>query len=89
MTKFSCVIMDDETYVLEDFERLPGMCFYTAMQPNGVEEHYRTKKNAKFPKYYLQLRSSKPKLHHYRNGKQGNIPRRIPKEAIVTIPMQP
>ena len=31
LTKFSCVIMDDETYVLEDFKQLPGMCFYTAM----------------------------------------------------------
>ena len=36
LTKFSCVIMDDETYVLKDFKQLPGMCFYTAMQRNGV-----------------------------------------------------
>ena len=42
--------MDDETYVLEDFKQLPGMCFYTVMQRNGVEEHFRTKKKAKFPK---------------------------------------
>ena len=42
--------MDDETYVLEDFKQLPGMCFYTAMQRNGVEEHFGAKKTAKFPK---------------------------------------
>ena len=62
---------NDETYVLEDFKQLPGMCFYTAMQRNGVEEHFRTRKKAKFPKkyYLMQLWLSKPKLHHYRNGK--------------------
>ena len=53
LTKFSCVIMDDETYVLENFKQLPGMCFYTAIQRNGVEEHFRTKRKAKFPKKYL------------------------------------
>ena len=45
--------MDDETYVLEDFKQLPGMCFYTGMQQNGVEEHFRTKKNTKLHKKYL------------------------------------
>ena len=50
LTKFSCVIMDDETYVLKDFKQLPEICFYTVMQRNGVEEHFRTKKKAKFPK---------------------------------------
>ena len=80
LTKFSCVIMDDETYVLEDFKQLQGMCFYTAMQRNGVEEHFRTKKKAKFLKKMfglagnMQLWSSKLKLHIYRNGKEGNIP---------------
>ena len=53
LKKFSCVIMDDDTYVLEDFKQLLGMCFYTAMQRNGVEEHFRTKKKANFPKKYL------------------------------------
>ena len=27
LTKFSYVIMADETFVLEDFKQLPGMCF--------------------------------------------------------------
>ena len=53
LTKFSCVIMDDETYVLDEFKQLPGMCFYTAIQRNGVEENFRAKKKAKFPKKYL------------------------------------
>ena len=53
LTKFSCVIMYDETFVLEGFKQLSGMCFYTAIQRNGVEEHFRTKKKAKFPKKYL------------------------------------
>ena len=53
LTKFSCVIMDDETYVLEDFKQLSGMSFHTAMQRNGVEEPFKTKKKAKFSKQYL------------------------------------
>ena len=77
--KFFSVIMDDEAYVVEDFKQLHGMCFYTAMQRNGVEEHFRTKKRPSFQKIFgltgtMQLRSSKPKLYHYRNGKQENIP---------------
>lgn len=53
LQKFSCTIMDDETYVLEDFKQLPGLAFYTAMQRNAVAECYRTKKQSKFPKKYL------------------------------------
>ena len=47
--------MDDKTYVLEDFNQLPGMCFYTAIQRNGVEEHFRTKKKAKFDRQYAAV----------------------------------
>lgn len=53
LTKFSCVVMDDETYVLEDFKQLPGLGFYTAALKNGIDEQYRTKKKSKFPKKYL------------------------------------
>ena len=28
LTMFSCVIIDDETYVLNEFKQLPGMCLY-------------------------------------------------------------
>ena len=47
LTKFSCMIKDDESYVLEDFRQLSGMCFYTAMQR---KEHFRTEKKPSFPK---------------------------------------
>lgn len=53
LQNFSCVIMDDETYVVEDFRQLPGLGFYTAMQRNAVAERFRTKKVSKFPKKYL------------------------------------
>ena len=49
LTEFSCVIMDDETYVLEDFKQLFRMCFQTAMQWNGIEEHSRRRKRPNFP----------------------------------------
>ncbi|XP_058456336.1 uncharacterized protein LOC131433761 [Malaya genurostris] len=29
LTEISCMTMDDENFVLEDFEQLPGMSFYT------------------------------------------------------------
>jgi transposase len=53
LTKFSCVVMDDETYVVEDFKQLPGLAFYTAMAKNAVAEHFKTKKLSKFPKKHL------------------------------------
>lgn len=53
LTKFSCVVMDDETYVLEDFQQLPGLAFYSAMARNATAEYFRTKKASKFPKKYL------------------------------------
>lgn len=53
LTKFECVVMDDETYVLEDFKQLPGLAFYTAMARNATPEYFRMKKLSKFPKKYL------------------------------------
>ena len=53
LTKFFCVIIYNETYVLENFKQLPGMCFYTAMQRNGVQEHFRMKRKVNVSKKYL------------------------------------
>ena len=53
LQKISCTIMDDETYVLEDFKQLPNLAFYTAMRRNAVAEHFQTKTVSKFPKKYL------------------------------------
>jgi len=35
--KFSCCIMDDETYVLSKFSQLPGQAFYVARERGSVE----------------------------------------------------
>lgn len=51
--KYSCCVMDDETYILADFSQLPGQAFYVADARGNVEEQYRTKKQTKFPKKFL------------------------------------
>lgn len=51
--KYSCCIMDDETYVLADFRQLPGQNFYVADARGNVEEQFRTQKQTKFPKKFL------------------------------------
>ena len=51
--KYSCCIMDDETYVLADFSQLPGQKFYVADARGNVEEKFRTQKQTKFPKKFL------------------------------------
>lgn len=51
--KYSCCVMDDETYVLADFSQLPGLEFYTADHRGNVDEQYRVKKQTKFPKKFL------------------------------------
>lgn len=51
--KYSCCVMDDETYVLADFSQLPGLEFYTADHRGGVDEEFRVKKQTKFPKKFL------------------------------------
>lgn len=48
-----CCIMDDETYVLADFNQLPGQEFYVADARGNVEEQYKVKKMTKFPKKFL------------------------------------
>lgn len=77
LTKYSCMMMNDETYVLEDFLQLPDMAFYTVIQRNDGAEHIRTKKKAKLPKKifdlglegHMQLRPSKQKLLNNQNSK--------------------
>lgn len=51
--KYSCCIMDDETYVLADFSQLPGQKFYVADARGNVEEKFRTQKQTKFPRKFL------------------------------------
>lgn len=53
LTKFDCVVMDDETYVKADFKQLPGQEFYTASGKGRVADIFKTIKLSKFPKKYL------------------------------------
>lgn len=53
LTKFSCVVMDDETYCKADFKQLPGQEFYVAAGRGQAPEANKTQKLSKFPKKYL------------------------------------
>jgi transposase len=53
LTKFDCVVMDDETYCKADFKQIPGQEFYTSTSRTDVPEEYKTKKRSKFPKKFL------------------------------------
>lgn len=53
LTKFDCVIMDDETYCRADFNQLPGDEYYTAKIKDGVSSKYTSRKIGKFPEKYL------------------------------------
>lgn len=53
LTKYDCIVMDDETYVKADFKQLPGEEFYVAKSCNGVADKYKTRKLSKFPKKYM------------------------------------
>ena len=55
LTKFSCVIMDDETGVLKDFKQLPGMCFYTARSISGRRKRPSFPKNLRFGRQYAAV----------------------------------
>lgn len=78
MQKYSCCIIDDETYVLADFKQLPVQKFYVADARGNVEAQFRAQKQTKFPKKnsglasYMQLRQKKQVicysgLYKYRN----------------------
>jgi transposase len=53
LTKFSCVVMDDETYIKADFQQIPGQEFYTATNRKDAPEDCKIKKRSKFPKKFL------------------------------------
>lgn len=53
LTKFDCIVMDDETYCKSDFNQLPGHKFYTARTKGGVRKDQRTTKISKFPKQFM------------------------------------
>ena len=63
---FSCTIMDNETYVLENFKQFPGQALYTAMRRNAIAEHFRTKKVSKLSMSMID----RPRLllHYCRNS---------------------
>lgn len=48
-----CVLLDDETYCVANFQQLPGQKFYTARTRQNVKKIYRTKALTKFPKKFL------------------------------------
>ena len=53
LTKFDCVVMDDETYVKADYKQLPGQEFYTAKGRGKVADIFKHMKLSKFAKKYL------------------------------------
>jgi transposase len=61
LTKFDCVVMDDETYVKADFKQLPGQEFYTASGKGMLAEIFKTIKLSKFPK--KNTSSGRPYAH--------------------------
>ena len=46
----SCILMDDETYVQEDFKQIPESQYYTAHLTGGVKKKFKCKKVDKFEK---------------------------------------
>lgn len=53
LTKFDCVVMDDETYCKADFKQIPGHEFYTSTNRHDVPAQFKKKMRSKFPKKYL------------------------------------
>ena len=53
LTKFNCVVMDDETIVKADLKQLPGLEFYTSLQRGKVDDYFKAKKLLKFSKKYM------------------------------------
>lgn len=53
LTKFDCVVMDDETYCKADFKQIAGQEFYTSISRQNVPEKFKKKFRSKFAKKYL------------------------------------
>ena len=53
LTKFDCVVQDDESYVKADFKQLPGQEFHTATGRTKVADIFKHIKLSKFAKKYL------------------------------------
>lgn len=51
--KKRCVVMDDETYVIADFQQLPGRSFYRSVRRFGVAKIFKYKPMTKFPTKYM------------------------------------
>ena len=53
LTKFECVIMDDETFVKSDFKQLPGQNFFTCINKFDVDKNFKQQKMSKFAGKFL------------------------------------
>lgn len=53
LTKYDCLVMDDETYVKADFNQLPGQEFYVAKNKKSIPDKYKKIKLSKFPKRHM------------------------------------
>lgn len=51
--KNTCIVMDDETYVIADFKQLPGMGFYRSFKRFAVKKQFKYKALSKFPQKYM------------------------------------
>jgi len=45
--------MDDETYCVADFSRIPGQEYYVAEQKGRIDEKFKTTKASKYAENYL------------------------------------
>lgn len=53
LTKFSCCVIDDETYCKADFRQLPGLEYYVSVFRGGVPRKFKVRRITKFPAKYM------------------------------------
>lgn len=57
ITKYECIVMDDETYCYQNFKYIAGQDFYTAASRQDAPESCKIKTKSKFPKKIPRLPS--------------------------------
>ena len=85
LTKFDCVVQDDETYVKADFKQLPGQEFYTVTGRGKVADIFKDIKRSKFTKEYM-LWLEEQHLHCDRNIQPGNLCEQVPSKTSTAFP---
>ena len=91
LTKFDCVVEDNETYVEADFKQLPGQEFYTATIRGKVTDIFKHIKLSKFAKKYLVWQSINTSglKSHIRNRQSGNLCEQMPTKTFTAFSEAP